>query len=331
MEFHRRLAQETHCSPANSSSACAENLRPGRSCITARANGIRANRCRAGRSRRIGARTACRSGRTIRSSPTNRRITATARRRRRNLLSRIAKLVGGDPKHLIPAYEDAFYYTWKERRFPSNVTPEKSNLKDKQERERIARIFQQGLGSVVGYSAPHQARVRQRWLDDRPWFLARRRHALADPRRFADGPAPAAGFHSVGGGKRFSVAAATRPVESRTAGTAERISVSPASSSDVRAAGAYAARSRPRSARAKTCTEKIEEPVAPTRARVKARRGSSAPRCASSRATVACTSSCRRSRGPRITSTSSPASKPPSPRWACRSSSKARPRPKIRA
>ena len=26
--------------------------------------------------------------------------------------------VGGDPKHLIPAYEDAFYYTWKERRFP---------------------------------------------------------------------------------------------------------------------------------------------------------------------------------------------------------------------
>ena len=54
----------------------------------------------------------------------------------------------------IPAYEDAFYYTWKERRFPTNVTPEKSNLKDKQERERIARIFQQGLGSVVGYALP---------------------------------------------------------------------------------------------------------------------------------------------------------------------------------
>src|SRR4029077_6743913 len=52
------------------------------------------------------------------------------------------------------AYEDAFYYLWKERRFPSNVTPEKTNLKDKQERERIARIFQQGLGEVVGYSLP---------------------------------------------------------------------------------------------------------------------------------------------------------------------------------
>ena len=75
----------------------------------------------------------------------------------KELLSRIASLVGGDPKHLIPAYEDAFYYTWKERRFPTNVTPEKSNLKDKQERERIARIFQQGLGSVVGYLLPSNA------------------------------------------------------------------------------------------------------------------------------------------------------------------------------
>src|ERR1035437_298716 len=66
----------------------------------------------------------------------------------------LAKTIGANPEHLIPAYEDAFYYTWKERRFPSNVTPEKSNLKDKLERDRIARIFQQGLGSVVGYTLP---------------------------------------------------------------------------------------------------------------------------------------------------------------------------------
>src|SRR5471032_1455128 len=87
----------------------------------------------------------------------------------KELLSRIASLVGGDPKHLIPAYEDAFYYTWKERRFPTNVTPEKSNLKDKQERERIARIFQQGLGSVVGYALPIK-RVGGGWISG-SWFL----------------------------------------------------------------------------------------------------------------------------------------------------------------
>jgi len=70
------------------------------------------------------------------------------------LLERISRVVGADPKYMIPGYEDAFYYTWKERRLPSNVTPEKSNLKDKLERERIARIFQKGLGEVVGYALP---------------------------------------------------------------------------------------------------------------------------------------------------------------------------------
>ena len=96
----------------------------------------------------------------------------------KELLSRVAAIVGGDPKHLIPAYEDAFYYTWKERRFPVNVTPEKSNLKDKQERERIARIFQQGLNSVVGYSLPIK-RVNNGWMtgrlflrdDDTLWLI----------------------------------------------------------------------------------------------------------------------------------------------------------------
>jgi hypothetical protein len=34
---------------------------------------------------------------------------------------------------------------------PSNVTPEKSHLKDKLERDRLARIFQKGLGEVAGH------------------------------------------------------------------------------------------------------------------------------------------------------------------------------------
>ena len=63
---------------------------------------------------------------------------------------------------LIPAYEDAFYYIWKERRLPSNVTPEKPNLKEKQERERLARIFQAGPGDVVGYVLPISTRDQGR-------------------------------------------------------------------------------------------------------------------------------------------------------------------------
>jgi uncharacterized protein (DUF2126 family)/transglutaminase-like putative cysteine protease len=72
----------------------------------------------------------------------------------KELLTRIARITGADPKYLLPAYEDAFYYLWKERRFPSNVTPEKSNLKNQLERDRIAKLFQHGLGEVVGYALP---------------------------------------------------------------------------------------------------------------------------------------------------------------------------------
>jgi uncharacterized protein (DUF2126 family) len=76
----------------------------------------------------------------------------------KELATRLAKTIGADPKF----YEDTFYYTWKERRFPTNVTPEKSNLKDKQEREHIARIFQKGLGEVVGYALP----IKRAWHGD---------------------------------------------------------------------------------------------------------------------------------------------------------------------
>jgi uncharacterized protein (DUF2126 family) len=91
----------------------------------------------------------------------------------RALLERISRVVGADPKYMIPGYEDAFYYTWKERRLPSNVTPEKSNLKDKLERDRIARIFQKGLGEVVGYALP----IKRAWYGNQQgwmsgaWFL----------------------------------------------------------------------------------------------------------------------------------------------------------------
>ena len=91
----------------------------------------------------------------------------------KELATRLARVIGVNPKHLIPGYEDVFYYTWKERRLPSNVTPEKSNLKDKQERERIARIFQEQLGEAAGYALP----IKRAFYGNQPgwmsgaWFL----------------------------------------------------------------------------------------------------------------------------------------------------------------
>ncbi len=94
-------------------------------------------------------------------------------REAKELLRRIADTIDANPTHILPGYEDVFYYTWKERRLPSNVTPEKSNLKDKQERDRIARLFQQGLGSVVGYALPIRRCLRAGepgWMSG-AWFL----------------------------------------------------------------------------------------------------------------------------------------------------------------
>jgi uncharacterized protein (DUF2126 family) len=91
----------------------------------------------------------------------------------KELITRIGKTVGVDTKYILPGYEDAFYYTWKERRLPANVTPEKSNLKNKLERDRIARLFQQGLGEPVGYTLP----IKRAWYGNQvgwmsgAWFL----------------------------------------------------------------------------------------------------------------------------------------------------------------
>jgi uncharacterized protein (DUF2126 family)/transglutaminase-like putative cysteine protease len=55
---------------------------------------------------------------------------------------------------VMPAYEDVWYYLWKERRLPVNVDPLASRLDDEEERARLARVFEQGLGSVAGYVLP---------------------------------------------------------------------------------------------------------------------------------------------------------------------------------
>ncbi len=85
----------------------------------------------------------------------------------------LAENFGIDPKFLIPGYEDAFYYMWRERRLPSNVDPLKSNLKSKLERDRIARIFETGLNAVVGHVLPLKKKVVDgvsRWTSG-SWFL----------------------------------------------------------------------------------------------------------------------------------------------------------------
>ncbi len=66
----------------------------------------------------------------------------------------LAGQLGVQPDHAMTAYEDVFYYLWKEARLPANVDPLDSRLKDPIERQRIARLFQKGVGEAAGYVLP---------------------------------------------------------------------------------------------------------------------------------------------------------------------------------
>ena len=71
----------------------------------------------------------------------------------------LATTLDVNPKFAIPAYEDVWHYIAKERQLPVNVDPSDNKLKNPEERARLARIAEQGLGEVAGYVLP----LRRQW------------------------------------------------------------------------------------------------------------------------------------------------------------------------
>ena len=190
--------------------ACATASPRARCCISARASGIPASSCRAGRSAATGARTA----EPIWRDP--------------HLYALESKPVGATPEigaslcaglrasgcSSIPAtcsrrFEDTWYYLWRERRLPSNVAVDTGQGEGPElERERLARIFEQGLESSVGSCCrsprDHVAQAGERAR--RP--LAQRAvvpalgEVLPDPGDSAARLPPAARFAALGGAGR---------------------------------------------------------------------------------------------------------------------------------
>lgn len=75
----------------------------------------------------------------------------------RKFLEHMAGHLRVEPEHIIPGYEDTWYYLWKAKRLPVNVDPLQSELKNELERKRLARIFEESLGEVIGYALPLMA------------------------------------------------------------------------------------------------------------------------------------------------------------------------------
>jgi uncharacterized protein (DUF2126 family)/transglutaminase-like putative cysteine protease len=76
----------------------------------------------------------------------------------KNFVRTLAGKLGLATTYITPGFEDTWYYLWRERRLPVNVDPFDSRLDDAMERERLRRVFMQGLDSVVGYVLPLQTR-----------------------------------------------------------------------------------------------------------------------------------------------------------------------------
>src|SRR5450830_347511 len=86
-------------------------------------------------------------------------------------LQGVASRLSLDGKHVFSAYEDVFYYMWRERRLPGNVDPFDSRLDDKQERERLMRVFSRGLEKVSGHVLPVARRPDNLGWQTGAWFL----------------------------------------------------------------------------------------------------------------------------------------------------------------
>jgi transglutaminase-like putative cysteine protease len=83
----------------------------------------------------------------------------------------LARRLSVEPRWVMPAYEDVWQVLAKERRLPVNVDLHDSKLKDAEERSRLARIMESGLGQPAGYVLP----LRRQWWQGRaqwtsgPW------------------------------------------------------------------------------------------------------------------------------------------------------------------
>lgn len=86
-------------------------------------------------------------------------------------LASIAERLKLPARYVFPAFEDNFYYLWREGALPQNVSAEDSRLEDGLERERLRKVFSQGLDKVIGHVLPlARTAANDRWQSGR-WYL----------------------------------------------------------------------------------------------------------------------------------------------------------------
>ena len=86
-------------------------------------------------------------------------------------LKGVAERLGVHPRWVFPAFEDVWYYLWRERRLPENVDPFDSRLDDELERDRLRKVYMQGLDKVIGHVLPIARSYDAEHWQSGSWFL----------------------------------------------------------------------------------------------------------------------------------------------------------------
>jgi uncharacterized protein (DUF2126 family)/transglutaminase-like putative cysteine protease len=88
-----------------------------------------------------------------------------------SFLEGVAQRLGLDESCIFPAFEDVYYYMWRERKLPLNVDPHDSRINDEMERERLLKVFSQGLEHIVGHVLPIAWNDKADTWQTGSWFL----------------------------------------------------------------------------------------------------------------------------------------------------------------
>src|SRR6202167_1238686 len=94
------------------------------------------------------------------------------------LLLAVARRLGIGENHVFPAFEDALYYLWRERKLPANVDLATATLTDPLERRRLGRILDGTLAQAVGYVVPLAKAAEGAPWQSGPWPLRNERCSL---------------------------------------------------------------------------------------------------------------------------------------------------------
>jgi uncharacterized protein (DUF2126 family) len=84
----------------------------------------------------------------------------------------LARRLEIDRDNVFPAFEDPWWFLWRERKLPSNVDPFDSRAGDPLERMRLKRVFELGFDKPVGYAVPlaPDEHAAGRWRSG-SWYL----------------------------------------------------------------------------------------------------------------------------------------------------------------